>query len=129
MAISALILGALAWLLALPSGFVYDDTLTNVLSRTTYLPLLAASAAFAVVVAAAYRRWPALGWVLGVWLGVVLLDGLSHVRRTEILAHEERQAWTELAEQAWANAKDSGVTSPLEVHAVDVQTGFAGSPS
>ncbi len=78
--------GLLALLCSAPAALLYSGQATNVVSRTTYFPLLAAWTAVAIACAALCARTRGVGLACTVLAFVVVLDTTVHVARTELLA-------------------------------------------
>ena len=113
----------------LPSGLLYADLGTNVLSRTTYLPMAVAAAALGLACGGLFTLWRTLGLASAAVLFVFLIDGNRHVARTERLRAEDHRAALDLLDDLAGEAAEERAGRDTLVLALVPDGGFGGIPS
>lgn len=116
--------------LAMPGAVLYEGSPTNVHSRTTYLPLLAAFGGLGIALSHLLHstRTRAFGRAAVVAWALLLLDSSSHVANTEALAAREREQRIELVRAAHREQSRVDPERGVTVLAVVPQAGYGGIP-
>ncbi len=113
----------------LPPAVLYDGSVTNVFSRTAYLPMAAAMAGLGIACAALLRERLWLGAVGLGFLAVFLIDGNRHVAHTERLHGDELRAIRALLDGLANEQERERPGRELLLFAIVPDAGFAGMPS